>query len=590
MVRKLLSFLFLVILFSCIKDPVIYTLMATANPVEGGTVFPSSQQYGPGDLANVTANPSSEYIFQSWSGSTTGTSPNTTITMNSDKSVVANFVKKKYALTVKTEGEGSVTEKIIKAGLATDYNSGTIVELTAVPQGGWLFSEWTGDLTGSENPTEITIDKAKTVTAVFNRKEMINVVLNGEGEVEKKLISVENGRHTYELISKPSSGWNFVKWSHDNKNFYSSSLILTVDKETTVKLDFVDFNSKYNFSQESIINLSNQIIWGLDFNYDSIIFTTKQGDIYIYENQTITNLNNPLKNKINSNGQGGLLDIKFHPKYRENKTVYISHSEKVTGSNFSNLVLSQFILDNNTISDIQTVFKTNSISSKDGHFGSRITFSNDYIFVSVGEGSPTLGGPNSPYKNAQDLNNDWGKIHRLNFDGTIPDDNPFFGNSNISNSIFSYGHRNPQGLEFNPYNNNIISTEHGPKGADEVNIISKGQNYGWPLVSYGINYDDSDISGKSHSGYKEPIFYWEIAIAPSQIILLKDKNHNDWFGSYLVCGMRSKAIHRVGYVGSELVEFEKITLGERARSIVNGKDGAFYVSTDNGEIIKFSPK
>ena len=223
MVRKLLSFLFLVILFSCIKDPVIYTLMATANPVEGGTVFPSSQQYGPGDLANVTATPSSEYIFQSLSGSTTGTSPNTTITMNSDKSVVANFVKKKYALTVKTEGEGSVTEKIIKAGLATDYNSGTIVELTAVPQGGWLFSEWTGDLTGSENPTEITIDKAKTVTAVFNRKEMINVVLNGEGEVEKKLISVENGRHTYELISKPSSGWNFVKWSHDNKNFYSSS-------------------------------------------------------------------------------------------------------------------------------------------------------------------------------------------------------------------------------------------------------------------------------------------------------------------------------------------------------------------------------
>jgi glucose/arabinose dehydrogenase len=178
----------------------------------------------------------------------------------------------------------------------------------------------------------------------------------------------------------------------------------------------------------------------------------------------------------------------------------------------------------------------------------------------------------------------------LNFDGTIPDDNPLIGSSNNVSSIFSFGHRNPQGLEFNPYNNNIVSTEHGPQGGDEVNIIVKGENYGWPIVSYGINYDDSDISGKSHNGYKEPVFYWDPSIATSQIILLKDKNHNDWFRSYLVCGMKSNAIHRIGYVGGELIEFEKINMGERVRSIVNGKDGAFYASTDSGKIIKFSPK
>ncbi len=165
--RNLFKLLTVILFFSCSEDPVIYTLTATANPAEGGSVSPSSQQYDSGDVATVTATPSSEYVFQSWSGSASGSSPSTTVTMDSDKAVVANFVKKKYALTINVEGEGSVTEKVIKVGAATDYNSGTVVELTAVQEGEWFFVEWTGDLTGSENPKEITIDKAKTVTAVF---------------------------------------------------------------------------------------------------------------------------------------------------------------------------------------------------------------------------------------------------------------------------------------------------------------------------------------------------------------------------------------------------------------------------------------
>ena len=165
--RNLFKLLTVILFFSCSEDPVIYTLTATANPAEGGSVSPSSQQYDSGDVATITATPSSEYVFQSWSGSASGSSLSTTVTMDSDKAVVANFVKKKYALTINVEGEGSVTEKVIKAGAATDYNSGTVVELTAVQEGEWFFVEWTGDLTGSENPKEITIDKAKTVTAVF---------------------------------------------------------------------------------------------------------------------------------------------------------------------------------------------------------------------------------------------------------------------------------------------------------------------------------------------------------------------------------------------------------------------------------------
>ena len=165
--RNLLKLFTVILLFSCSEDPVIYTLSATANPAEGGTVSPSSQQYDSDDVVTVTATPSAEYVFQSWSGSASGSSPSTTVTMDSDKEVVANFVKKKYALTINVEGEGSVAEKVIKAGFATDYDSGTVIELTAVQEGEWFFVEWTGDLTGSENPKEITIDKAKTVTAVF---------------------------------------------------------------------------------------------------------------------------------------------------------------------------------------------------------------------------------------------------------------------------------------------------------------------------------------------------------------------------------------------------------------------------------------
>ena len=242
--KKLFSFLLIVVLIACSKDPVIYTLTATANPAEGGSVSPSSQQYDSGDVATVTATPSSEYVFQSWSGSASGSSPSTTVTMDSDKAVVANFVKKKYALTVNTEGEGSVTEKVIKAGVATDYNSGTVVELTAVPEGEWLFVEWTGDLTGSENPKEITIDKAKTVTAVFVKKQYpLTIEIEGEGTVSEKVIKQGlatdyNSGTIVELTAEPTGDREFVEWSGDITST-ENPVQITIDGPKTVKVRFI---------------------------------------------------------------------------------------------------------------------------------------------------------------------------------------------------------------------------------------------------------------------------------------------------------------------------------------------------------------
>ena len=241
--KKFFSFLLVVVLIACSKDPVIYTLTATANPAEGGSVSPSSQQYDSGDVATVRATASSEYVFQSWSGSASGSSPSTTVTMDSDKAVVANFVKKKYALTVNTEGEGSVTEKVIKAGVATDYTSGTVVELTAVPEGEWLFVEWTGDLTGSENPKEITIDKAKTVTAVFVKKQYpLTIEIEGEGTVSEKVIKQGlatdyNSGTIVELTAEPTGDWEFVEWTGDITST-ENPVQITIDGPKTVKVKF----------------------------------------------------------------------------------------------------------------------------------------------------------------------------------------------------------------------------------------------------------------------------------------------------------------------------------------------------------------
>ena len=150
--------MFIPLVLSCSKDTIIYTLTTSANPSDGGTVSPALKDYEEGETVTINASPAAEYVFQNWSGAS-GTSETTSILMNSNKTVVANFIKKQYALTINVEGEGTVNEKIIKVGSSTDYNSGTIVELNALPLTGYRFENWAGDLTGSENPKQITIDK-----------------------------------------------------------------------------------------------------------------------------------------------------------------------------------------------------------------------------------------------------------------------------------------------------------------------------------------------------------------------------------------------------------------------------------------------
>lgn len=171
--KRLFLFFLALFLFSCSKDPLIYSLTISANPINGGTVVSTTTQYNEGEIATIIATPAPEYIFQSWLGAT-GKTSSTSILMDSNKSVTANFIKKKYFLTTNTEGEGTINEKIIKTGAISNYNSGSIVELTALPNKGWLFKKWKGDLDGSESPNQIEINKEKKITAVFIKTIELN--------------------------------------------------------------------------------------------------------------------------------------------------------------------------------------------------------------------------------------------------------------------------------------------------------------------------------------------------------------------------------------------------------------------------------
>ena len=250
--RKFILFTFLTFLLSCSSDPIVYTLTATADPAEGGQVVPEYMEYGEGDTAYVVATPSDEYVLERWSGDASGNANTLVITMDKNKDVTAHFVKKKYPLIIKIEGEGEVKQEVIKQGMARDYNSGTIVKLTAEPKDEWLFVRWRGDLTGNENPTQITIDGPKTVVAEFEKKKYpLTIEIIGEGQVSQKVIKPGapkdyNSGTIVELEALSGKDWKFIEWRDDltgNQNPQS----ITIDSPKKVTAVFEEDCSNFLF-------------------------------------------------------------------------------------------------------------------------------------------------------------------------------------------------------------------------------------------------------------------------------------------------------------------------------------------------------
>ena len=327
------------------------------------------------------------------------------------------------------------------------------------------------------------------------------------------------------------------------------------------------------------------IPWGFVFLPDnSMLINEKQGQIIHFKNGVKSNIKGVPE--VYYKGQGGLLDIVLHPNYKENGWIYLSYSSadgKERGGNTA--IIRAKLLDNELV-EKQVLYKATPNSTRGQHFGSRIVFdTNGFLFFSIGERGDRD-------RNPQDITRDCGKIYRLYDDGRVPDDNPFVNEAKAKKAIYSYGHRNPQGMALHPTTGKLWAHEHGPKGGDEINIIESGKNYGWPVITFGINYIGTKITNEtSRQGMEQPIHYWDPSIAPSGMAFITSDKYPDWKGNLLVGSLKFHYLNNC-YLDDEKVSKEERLLDGlgRIRSINQGPDGYIYVGIENLGIVKLLAK
>lgn len=338
-----------------------------------------------------------------------------------------------------------------------------------------------------------------------------------------------------------------------------------------------------NYTSEIIVPDMN-IPWGMAFLPDgSMLITEKSGELIHFKNGEKIKIGGIPD--IYVRGQGGFMDIKLHPNYTNNGWIYFSYASPEGEGDGGNTAIMRAKLNANTLIEKQVLYKANPNTTKGQHFGSRIEFDNDgFLYFSIGErGERDI--------NPQDITRDCGKIYRLYDDGRIPEDNPFINSPNVKKAIYSYGHRNPQGMIKNPETGEIWVHEHGPQGGDEINIIQKGKNFGWPVISYGINYDGTAFTDlTSKEGMEQPLFYWVPSIAPSGFAFVTSDKYPDWKGNLLVGSLKFQYLERLVLNNGKVIKREKLLdkIG-RVRDVVQAPDGYIYVAVEGKGIVKIIP-
>ena len=301
-------------------------------------------------------------------------------------------------------------------------------------------------------------------------------------------------------------------------------------------------------------------------------------------------LSPPLKGvpEVFVSGQGGLLDVIIDKSYAQNKTIYFCFAERTGGGGRTAVARAKLNDGNGRLDEVKVIFRQEGALSSGNHYGCRIVQANDgNLFVTLGE--------HFSYRDeAQNLGNHLGKLIRITPDGAAPADNPFVGRADAKPEIWSYGHRNEQGLAINPASGDLWEIEHGPRGGDEVNIIGKGKNYGWPVIGYGIDYSGAKIhDSTSKSGMEQPIKYWVASIAPSGMTFYTAKLFPKWTGSLFTGALAGKMLVRLSLNGNAVTGEERLlqNLNERIRDVRQGPDGALWLLTDNsaGRILRVSP-
>lgn len=333
-------------------------------------------------------------------------------------------------------------------------------------------------------------------------------------------------------------------------------------------------------SHEVVVSeLSNP--WAFTFLPDgSMLINEKDGRMIHFKNGTKTNIN--AVPEVYNRGQGGLLDIKLHPDYETNGWIYITYASSEGEEKGGHTALMRAKLKDNTLVEKELLYKATPNTTRGQHFGSRIEFDDEgYLYFTIGERG-------NRDENPQDLTRDGGKVYRLNDDGSVPSDNPFVNDDYAKTAIYSYGHRNPQGMAIHPETREIWTHEHGPKGGDEINIIKKGKNYGWPVITYGVNYSGTEITDETaREGMEQPLHYWVPSIAPSGMAFISSDKYKGWEGNLLVGSLKFQYLDNCYIKDGKVVKEERLLDGlGRVRSVNQGPDGYIYVGIENLGIVK----
>jgi len=277
--------------------------------------------------------------------------------------------------------------------------------------------------------------------------------------------------------------------------------------------------------------------------------------------------------EVKHGGQGGFGDVVLHPDFRDNDLVYVSYVERGDGQTSGAAVArAQLILteDGGELADLEVIWRQVPKVTGQGHFGHRIVFGpNGYLWISSGE--------RQKFDPAQDMESNLGKVVRLNVDGSIPDDNPFFERGGVTAEIWSLGHRNPLGLAFDE-SGRLWDVEMGPRGGDEVNLVRRGANYGYPIVSNGNHYNGTDIPDHhTRPEFAAPAVFWDPVISPSSLMFYSGSEFPDWRGDAFIGGLSSESLVRVEFDGESAREAQRFDMGRRIRAVEQGPDGAIWL-------------
>lgn len=356
-------------------------------------------------------------------------------------------------------------------------------------------------------------------------------------------------------------------------------LIATLSSINVFSKDYVSEGQK--FTVETLFE-GKDVIWGFDFlnpkEAGEMIFTEREGKMRYLDLKTKRAVEIAGAPKVFNQGQGGLLDV-----YIKNDDIYLTYSDPVDKKGTTSLMKGKLSSDKKTFTGTR-IFQAQALESTGEHFGSRIAIDKDgYLFMGVGE--------RNKRDRAQDLNTHHGKILRLTTEGRAPTDNPFVNTKGALPEIWSYGHRNPQGLIIDS-KGVLLDAEFGPRGGDEVNLIEKGANYGWPVITYGREYWGPTIGTKEKAGMKQPLYYWVPSISPSGMMMYSGKAFPKFEGNLFLATLAGSHLHRIVTDAHRKIQREEKLLedlDERFRQVKTGPDGLIYLSTDSGKILRLKP-